>query len=126
MMKKPTKPPTLKLVKTTTITTTQPPRRLGEYGSALWCKIMSEYDITDSGGVEVLAQICATLDRAESLAAEVDRDGPIIMTKSGPKEHPALRAELGCRAFITRNLQRLGLNVETIKPVGRPPGWSKE
>jgi hypothetical protein len=85
---------------------------------------MSEYDIHDSGGIEVLAQICATLDRAESLAAEVDRDGPTITTKHGLKEHPALRAELGCRAFITRNLQRLGLNLETIKPVGRPSGYS--
>ena len=44
------------------------------------------------------------------------------MTKHGMKEHPALRAELGCRAFITRNLQRLGLNLEDVKPVGRPLG----
>jgi hypothetical protein len=120
-MKKPGKP-TLKLVQSTTATTSQPPRRLGEYGSALWNTINGEYDISDSGGIEVLCQICSTLDRAESLAAEVDRDGPIIMTKHGPKEHPALRAELGCRAFVTRNLQRLGLNVEVVKPVGRPGG----
>jgi len=46
------------------------------------------------------------------------------MTKSGPREHPALRAELGCRAFVCRNLQRLGLNIETLKPVGRPSGFS--
>ncbi|MDE5440525.1 hypothetical protein GWG65_03480 [Bradyrhizobium sp. CSA207] len=120
-MKKPSKP-ALKIVSASTATTTQPSRNLGKHGLALWNKINSEYEIEDAGGVEVLVQICSTLDRAESLAAEVDRDGPVVMTKHGLKEHPALRAELGCRAFITRNLQRLGLNLEPLKNVGRPPG----
>ena len=86
---------------------------------------MSEYRIDDRGGIEILAQVCAALDRAEALAAEIDRDGPTIMMKTGLREHPALRAELGCRSFITRNLQRLGLNLEAIKPIGRPPGWNQ-
>src|SRR5882724_10073128 len=121
MAKKPVKP-TLKLVDTKSKSplgnSTQPQRKLGEHGQALWESIMAEYQIDDCGGLEVLTQICSALDRSESLAAEVDRDGPIVMTKSGPKEHPALRAELGCRAFITRNLQRLGLNLENPKPLG--------
>ena len=40
---------------------------------------------------------------------------------SNPKE-----CALACRAFIVRTLERLGLNVETIKPMGRPSygfGW---
>jgi hypothetical protein len=123
MVKKPGKP-TLKIVSSTSAVTTitRPPRTLGEHGRTLWDSIMSEYSISDSGGVEILAQACAAKDRAESLAAEIDRDGPTVMTKAGMKEHPALRAELGCRAFICRQLQRLGLNLETLKPVGRPPG----
>jgi hypothetical protein len=120
-VKKPGKSPTLKLVSTSIVTTSQP-SRLGEYGRALWDKIMSEYDVTDSGGIEVLEQICLTKDRAEALAAEIDRDGPTVMTKSGLREHPALRAELGARSFITRNLQRLGLNIETLNKPGRPGG----
>ncbi|WP_141935127.1 P27 family phage terminase small subunit [Bradyrhizobium sp. UNPA324] len=104
-----------------------PPRKLGKHGAALWDKIQSEYRIGDAGGVEVLAQICAAVDRAEQLADEVARDGPMIMTKAGMREHPAMKAELACRAFVTRNLQRLGLNLETVKSPGRPPsgglGW---
>ena len=118
-----TKKPPLSLVGSTT-TTTAPPRQLRVHGRALWDAVMSEYDINDIGGIEVLAQICSAVDRAEDLAAQVNIDGCVIMTKSGPREHPALRAELGCRAFVCRNLQRLGLNIETLKPVGRPSGFS--
>jgi hypothetical protein len=117
-----TKTPPLSLV-SSGATTTSPPRALRVHGRTLWDAVMSEYQIDDIGGIEVLAQICAAVDRAEDLAAQVNIDGCVIMTKSGPREHPALRAELGCRSFVTRNLQRLGLNIETLKPVGRPPGF---
>lgn len=107
-----------------------PPRKLGQHGAALWDDIQTEYAITDRGGIEILWQICTTLDRAEQLANEVTRDGPCIMVKGALREHPAIKAELAARAFITRNLQRLGLNVEAVKPVGRPPsgglGWREE
>jgi hypothetical protein len=104
-------------------TGTSPPRRLGEHGLNLWRAIMAEYEIADTGGLEILAQVCAATDRAEELSALLDADGAVISTKAGPREHPALKAELAYRSFITRNLQRLGLNVEAIKPIGRPSGW---
>jgi type II secretory pathway component PulM len=86
---------------------------------------MSEYHIDDIGGLEILAQACAALDRAEQCAAEVDHDGCTIQTKSGLREHPALKGELANRAFICRSLQRLGINMEQLRPTtGRPPGWS--
>jgi hypothetical protein len=40
--------------------------------------------------------------------------------------HPGVKDELVCRGFVCRTLHRLGLNVETIKPNGRPAvgiGW---
>jgi hypothetical protein len=117
-LKKPSKP-TLKLV---SASTTQLPRKFGEHGRALYDAIMSEYDISESGCVEVLLQICSTRDRQQELNAQIERDGVVIMTKTGMREHPALKHELACRAFITRNLQRLGLNLEVVKPVGRPGG----
>jgi hypothetical protein len=42
------------------------------------------------------------------------------MVRGVPKAHPLLRDETQIRAFICRGLSRLGLNVEAIKPVGRP------
>jgi len=99
-----------------------PPRQLGAHGSDLWQIITVDYDISDSGGREMLAQACATLDRAEECADEIRRDGVTIRTKLGPKDHPALKHELANRAFVVRTLARLGLDVEAIKPLGRPPG----
>jgi hypothetical protein len=103
-----------------------PPRPLGEHGHELWAAVQHEYAVTDRGGVELLAQACAALDRAEALAARIAEDGEVIYGKTGPKAHPAIKDEIGCRAFVCRTLQRLGLNVEAIKPVGRPGsfvGW---
>jgi hypothetical protein len=84
--------------------------------------VTSEYGIEDAGGVEMLAQACAALDRAEACAEHIRQDGEIVRTKAGPKDHPALKHELANRAFVVRTLARLGLDVEAIKPTGRPPG----
>jgi hypothetical protein len=77
---------------------------------------------TDSGGVEILMQACTALDRAEEMAETINNDGPITIVKGVPREHPLLRAELSNRAFTVRCLQKLGLNFEVVKAVGRPPG----
>jgi hypothetical protein len=116
------KKPTLSVVGSAP-TGTPPPRKLGAHGANLWDAVMAEYAIDDRGGIEILAQVCAALDRAEDLSALLDAAGAVIRTKTGLREHPALKAELACRAFICRNLQRLGLNLEAIKPEGRPSGW---
>jgi hypothetical protein len=118
-MKKPK--PQLKLV-TSTATTTQPPRKLGEQGQSLWASVMSEYDIADRGGIEILVQLCLALDRAEECAETINEDGPTIMVKGIMREHPLLKCELANRAFVCRSLQCLGLNLEAVKPVGRPRG----
>jgi len=105
-----------------------PPRALGAHGIFLWNRVQTEYRIEDVAGIELLTQACQALDRAEALAAAIARDGEVIHTRTGvPKTHPAVKDELACRAFIVRTLERLGLNVEAIKPtIGRPPnstGW---
>lgn len=120
------KKPSIALVSSPTASGPQPPKRLGEYGRALWDRVQREYEIADAGGVELLAQLCAAEDRAAELAASVDADGVVVLTKSGPREHPALKLELATRAFICRTIQRLGINLEVVKPAGRPShgfGW---
>jgi hypothetical protein len=115
------KQPPLKLV-TSTASIPAPMRTLGRYGRALWDKVMIEYEFSDIGGLEMLAQACQALDRAENLRLEIDRDGEVIRTRSGVKDHPALKHELANRAFVVRTLSRLGLNYEAIRPsAGRPP-----
>jgi len=69
-----------------------------------------------------LAQACSALDRAEECAGHIASDGVVIRGKTGLKEHPLLKHEIAARSFVVRTLSRLGLDVEAIKPMGRPPG----
>lgn len=101
-----------------------PARTLGAPGQALWDSVTSEYTIDDAGGVETLMQICFARDSLEICMTQLQADGPMIYGKSGAKAHPLMRDELALRSFIVRGLARLGLAIETIKPVGRPSGWS--
>jgi hypothetical protein len=100
----------------------EPPRPLGEHGQALWGAIQAQYHISDAGGVEMLAQACAALDRAEQLAAAIANAGVMI----GVKGNPAVKDEIACRAFVVKTLRTLGLDVESAKPIGRPvgPQWT--
>jgi hypothetical protein len=123
MARNPDKPP-LSIVDPTS-TGVAPPRSLGEHGRKLWDSVQREYGVRDCGGVEILAQICAAQDRVEALC-----DGETIHTRNGPRAHPALRDETQLRAFIIRAIEKLGLNIEVVKPVGRPSrpvgiGWDQ-
>src|SRR5262249_2685976 len=118
MPKPPEKPP-FAIVSGEAARVSPPPRPLGTHGSRLWETVQVEYRIEDRGGIEILAQCCASLDRAEDLAAAIARDGSVVYSRAGaPKTHPAVKDELACRAFVTRSLERLGLNVESIKQPG--------
>ena len=108
----------------------KPPRKLGKPGAHLWRNIMREYEIDDAGGLEMLASACQALDRAERCREAIDDEGEMIRTKAaGPRDHPLLKHELAARSFVVRTLQRLGLNMEAVKPTGRPPrgiGWQPD
>jgi hypothetical protein len=97
-----------------------PPRKLGASGLSLWNAVQDAYRIDDVGGIELLAQACEASDRVAALSERINADGEVVHTRNGPRAHPALRDELAGRSFIVRTLERLGLNLEAIKPVGRP------
>jgi hypothetical protein len=99
-----------------------PPRPFKRAGMTLWNAVQSEYVIRDAAGIELLAQCCEASDRVASCAEQIDRDGEIIQTRTGPKRHPALRDELAWRGFITKTLEKLGLDLEPVRAVGRPSG----
>jgi hypothetical protein len=106
-----------------------PLRPLGSHGPRLWSQVQTEYRIVDIGGREILTQCCEALDRVERLRAEIDRDGEILRTKAGPRVHPGINQETHLRVAIGKMLDRLGLNLEPVKPHGgqpRPSGWTGE
>jgi hypothetical protein len=105
----------------------KPPANLGPAGATLWRSIMAEYDIADAGGQALLEQAASAYDRAERLRIEIDRDGEVVRGRTGMREHPGLKIELASRSFVCRTLQRLGINLEAVRPVSgtRPKSmWS--
>jgi hypothetical protein len=120
------KKPRLALVDQSDVTSLSPPATLGETGGNLWRTVMGEYDIRDSGGREMLRQICEAADRINEFRTIIEVDGATIRTKTGLRDHPLLKHELAARGFITKSLHRLGLDVEPIGRIGRPAsgiGW---
>jgi hypothetical protein len=102
------------------------PRKLGPHGQHMWDEITTDYDIGDSGGIQLLTLACQALDRAEKIRSIIDKQGELIQNRVGNwREHPGLKAELANRAFIVRTLTRLGLSFEPVRDgVGRPSGRS--
>jgi hypothetical protein len=108
-------------------TVPKPPANLGNAGASLWRSIMAEYDISDAGGQALLEQAATAYDRAERLRIEIDRDGEIVRGRTGMREHPGLKIELASRSFVVRTLQRLGINLEAVRPASGQrshPTWS--
>jgi hypothetical protein len=102
----------------------KPSRPLGKHGSSLWHRILTEYQLEDAGGLELLLLACEQLDRCEVMRAQIDKEGEVLPTRNGVREHPLLRYELQARAFVGKTLLKLGLNVEPLRPLpGRPAGW---
>jgi len=119
----PKKPPSLAVVRSEPLSDLMvPPPDLGDTGRHLWSSIQAQYRIHDSGGLAMLKLACESADRAQACRERIDHDGLMLRTKSGLKEHPLLKAELGARSFTVRTLQRLGLDVEAIGSPGRQSG----
>ena len=106
-----------------------PPRPLGPPGAALWRSITRDYDVTDAAGIELLCLACQALDRAEECREVIDEHGAaFIVQPSGMiRENPLCKTELANRAFVSKTLERLGVNDAPKLANGRPPGsWSYE
>jgi hypothetical protein len=113
----------LTIVPKTTVSSPEPPRELGSNGRELWDSITGEYRFDDRAGCELLCQACEVLDNVTRMRALINAEGETIETGEGqPKAHPLLAPELSGRSFITRTLRQLGVTLEPVKAIGRPPG----
>jgi hypothetical protein len=99
-----------------------PPADLGAAGRALWTAITAEFDVADAEGLFVLGLAAQAADRAQRCRERIDADGEAVRTQAGIKAHPLLRDELQNRALCARLIGQLGLRLEPVKPIGRPPG----
>lgn len=121
------KNPDLKIVKPAASGNSAPPRALGAPGLALWNRVLSEYDVHDVAGRELLTLACQSLDRAEALREAIDRDREMLMLRTGAmREHPGIKPELANRAFVVKTLGKLGLDLEPLRSgPGRPTNRSR-
>src|SRR5262245_1177353 len=98
-----------------------PPRPLLRHGQALWNRIKNDYVIDDACGVELLTLCGQALDRAEDCKALIDA----CTEEEINKAMALMKIELANRAFVSKQLERLGVNEEPAKLNGRPAGsWS--
>ena len=95
------KPPTLTVIDSASKPSPlAPPPGLGEAGAKLWHAIHADYVVDDAGGLAMLQQIWGAADRVAQYAVTIARDGPVIRSKAGLKDHPLLRTELAAQSFI--------------------------
>jgi hypothetical protein len=110
----------LRLVSTKRRPGPTPARDLGKHGAALWRRITQEFDVSDAAGKELLLLAAEATDRAVSLRTQIDATGEVIVVRGVPRDNPLLRNEFAARAFISKCLARLDLEVSKRSP-GRPP-----
>jgi hypothetical protein len=121
--KRPPQPPKLVVIRPQPAQTGQaPPPNLGEVGASLWRDVVAAYEFSDRASYETLSQACAAADRAARCAEQINADGELLKTRAGPRAHPLLRDELANRAFSVRCLEKLGLDLEPVRTMGRPGG----
>lgn len=101
-----------------------PPRHLGKPGRELFKRLVSDYHITDSGGLALLATACECLDRMRQAQTAIEKDGAIIQDRYGcPKSHPACILERDSRNGFLAAVKALRLDIEEAKGLpGRPMG----
>lgn len=82
------------------------PAGLDGSGLKFWNKVIEDFDL-DHHEVELLAQLCRTLNRIDELDAIADREGLIIDSPHGKKAHPATVEARQMRAVFTQMAKAL-------------------
>jgi len=80
---------------------------------------MSDFDIEDAAGQEILTQTCAAIDRLDEITwCIAQAGGAMVKGQRGLKVNPLLKLEATLRVFVVRSLAKLGL--EPVGDVGAP------
>jgi P27 family predicted phage terminase small subunit len=100
-----------------------PPPHLGDTGKALWRDLQAAFDLVDTDAQLLLDVCCQAYERALEARAAINREGLQTADRFGQfKPHPLLPVERDSRGQVMAAVKALGLNVEPLQPMGRPPG----
>jgi hypothetical protein len=100
------------------------PAELGVAGTQLWDAIVTEWDISDSGGLAVLQEACHSRDVSERLRRQIAATGDEVeLSGGGTKPNGLIVLELQARSLTARLLGRLGV-LDAKSSGDRPkPKW---
>ena len=86
--------------------------------------ILSEFDISDRGGLEILDRAIESFSRMREAEAIIEKEGLTVVNRFvEKKEHPCLNTERKSRAAFLLALKQLNLDI--LPPnhrIGRPGG----
>lgn len=85
------------------------PAGLRARGRRFWADTTTAFEL-ERDEVELLVEVCRTLDTIDSLQVAVDREGVVVPGSTGqPRQHPALTELRGARIVLSRLLAQLAL-----------------
>jgi len=85
------------------------PSALGDRGRAFWLTVHTHW-LLNVDEVELLTEVCRTVDVCEDLQAVLNRDGVMAVGSMGQaRTHPALAELRGSRLLLGRLLAQLSL-----------------
>lgn len=100
---------------------TSTPSGLSRASSDIFKTLVDEYDIADSGGLEILRSGLRALDQAVAAEAAILKQGQSFTDKAGQlKAHPLLPVARDFRAQYVSALKALHLAVGEAPKIGRP------
>jgi hypothetical protein len=105
----------------------EPPQPLGPIGRSLWDAYLGDRDLPDERQRRLLFTACTAAQRAADLGSIIERDGPVIESKTGhTREHPggetgATLPRLGEELLRASEAKRRWFTWKTRRPDSRSP-----
>ena len=94
---------------------------LSKASEALFDKLQAEYDIRDSGGVEILRSGLRALDQAMAAESAIGEQGQVTTDRFGQlRAHPLLPVARDFRAQYVAAIKALNLSIGEPAKLGRP------
>src|SRR5262245_7757129 len=94
----------------------RPPPHLGKDGREIWLQLVSEFGITDAGGLTLVTTIAECRDRLTEAQALIKKHGAVIATTTGVlRSNPALKVEVDTRNGMLAALRMLNLDIEPLR-----------
>jgi P27 family predicted phage terminase small subunit len=98
------------------------PATLTGDSARLWTELQRNYAITDEAGILMLTLAAEAHERMRSAQAILAKEGLTVGAGNKLRAHPMVVVERDSRFAVAACLKQLGLDLEPVGKIGRPPG----